>query len=187
MASQSDVCAPSRIYNIKTSEDHDDTEIITDTEGAEIIVIGEKVKSLPYVISTLMAAKMLSKGCITFVANVINTRASEARLEDITIVWEFPDVFPDELHGLPPNREIKFKIDNFSGTTSISMAPIEIRELKKDESMRLCIDYRQLNKVTDNNKYPLLRIDNLFDQLKGASLISKIDLRSGYHQLKIKE
>ena len=58
---------------------------------------------------------------------------------------------------------------------------------KKDGTMRLCINYRQLNKVTIKNKYPLPRIDDLFDQLQGASVFSKIDLRLGYHQLKIKE
>ncbi|KAA0052117.1 RNA-directed DNA polymerase-like protein [Cucumis melo var. makuwa] len=58
---------------------------------------------------------------------------------------------------------------------------------KKDGSMRLCIDYRQLNKVTIKNKYPLSRIDDLFDQLKGTSIFSKMDLRLGYHQLRIKE
>ena len=58
---------------------------------------------------------------------------------------------------------------------------------KKDGTLRLCIDYRQLNKLTVKNKYPLPRIDDLFDQLKGASISSKIDLRTGYHQLKIKD
>ena len=58
---------------------------------------------------------------------------------------------------------------------------------KKDGTLRLCVDYRQLNKMTVKNKYPLPRIDDLFDQLKGAIVFSKIDLRSGYHQLKIKD
>ena len=57
---------------------------------------------------------------------------------------------------------------------------------KKYESLRLCIDYRELNKVTIRNQYPLPRIDDLFDQLQGARVFSKIDLRSGYHQLKIR-
>jgi hypothetical protein len=58
---------------------------------------------------------------------------------------------------------------------------------KKDGSMRLCIDYRELNKVTIKNRYPLPRIDDLFDQLQGSQVFSKIDLRSGYHQLKVQE
>jgi hypothetical protein len=58
---------------------------------------------------------------------------------------------------------------------------------KKDRTLRLCIDFRQLNKVTVKNKYPLPRIDDIFDQLKGARIFSKIDLRSGYHQVRIKD
>ena len=58
---------------------------------------------------------------------------------------------------------------------------------KKDGTVRLCIDYWQLNKITIKNKYPLPRIDDLFDQLQGANVFSKIDLRFGYHQLKIKD
>ena len=57
---------------------------------------------------------------------------------------------------------------------------------KKEDSMRLCVDYRQLNKVTIKNRYPLLRIDDLMDQLVGAEVFSKIDLRSGYHQIRVK-
>jgi len=57
---------------------------------------------------------------------------------------------------------------------------------KKDGSMRLCVDYRELNKVTIKNRYPLPRIDDLFDQLLGSCVFSKIDLRWGYHQLKVK-
>jgi len=71
-----------------------------------------------------------------------------------------------------------------------SMSPWGVPVLfmkKKDGSIQMCIDYRQLNKVTIKNKYPLLRIDDLFDQLRGAQYFSKIDLRSRYHQIQIKE
>ena len=141
------------------------------------------------------------------------------KLDDIPVVREFPDVFPEDLPGIPIDREIEFSIDLHPGTSPISkapyrMAPIELKELKeqlqelldkgfirpsaspwgapvlfvkkKDGTMRLCIDYRELNRVTVRNKYPLPRIDDLFDQLQGAQVFSKIDLRSRYHQLKIK-
>ena len=136
------------------------------------------------------------------------------------VVCEFPNVFPKELPGLPPRREIDFHIDLQPGVAPISvapyrMAPAELQELKvqleellqlgfirpsvspwgasavfakkKDGSLRLCIDYRKLNRVTIKNKYPLPRIDDLFDQLRGSLFFSKIDLRSGYHQLRIRE
>jgi hypothetical protein len=134
------------------------------------------------------------------------------------VVCEYPDVFPHELPGMPPDRDIEFAIELQPGTAPISkrpyrMPPAELAELKKqleelldkgfirpstspwgypalfvkkDESLRLCVDYRPLNVVTIKNKYPLPRIDVLFDQLVGAKVFSKIDLRSGYHQIKIR-
>ncbi|XP_015165067.1 uncharacterized protein [Solanum tuberosum] len=91
--------------------------------------------------------------------------------------------------GVPPDRDIDFAIDLEPGTKPISippyrMAPAELKELK--DQLQDLLSKGQLNKVTVKNKYPLPRIDDLFDQLQGASLFSKIDLRSGYHQLKIR-
>ena len=130
------------------------------------------------------------------------------------MVCEFPDVFPDDLPGMPPDREVEFSIELLPGTAPIAkrqyrMAPVEQEELKKnidellakgyilpssspwaslvlfvekkDGAKRMCVDYRALNAVTIKNKYPLPRIDDLFDQLQGACVFSKIDLRSGYY------
>jgi hypothetical protein len=145
--------------------------------------------------------------------------ATGIKLKDIPIVCEYPDVFPDDLPGIPPDRDIEFIIELQPGTTPISkrcyrMPPNELAELKiqlqdlldkgfirpsaspqgcpalfvkkKDNSLRLCVDYRPLNAMTIKNKYPLPRIDILFDQLAGAKVFSKIDLHSGYHQIKIR-
>ncbi|GJV57225.1 retrotransposon protein, putative, ty3-gypsy subclass [Tanacetum coccineum] len=112
-----------------------------------------------------------------------------------SVIVNFPEVFPEELSGLPPSRQVEFRIDLVPGAApkgfirpSLSPwgAPILFVK-KKDGSFRMCIDYRELNKLTAKNRYPLPRIDDLFDQLQGSSVYSKIDLRSGYHQLRIKE
>ncbi|GKA32595.1 putative reverse transcriptase domain-containing protein [Tanacetum coccineum] len=142
------------------------------------------------------------------------------RVEDVPVICDFPEVFPDDLPGLPPHRQVEFKIDLVPGATPVArapyrLAPSEMKELsnqlqellekgfirpssspwgapvlfvkKKDGTFRMCIDYRELNKLTIKNRYPLPRIDDLFDQLEGSSVYSKIDLRSGYHQLRIRE
>jgi hypothetical protein len=140
-------------------------------------------------------------------------------LGEIPVVCEYPDVFPDELPGMPSDRDVEFVIELQPGTAPISkrpyrMPPKELAELKnqlqelldkgyirpsssprgcpalfvktKDGSLRLCVDYRPLDAVTIKNKYPLPRIDVLFDELAGARVFSKINLRSGYHQIKIR-
>ena len=93
---------------------------------------------------------------------------------------------PIELKEL--NTELQDLVDK--GFIQLSVSPLDVSILfvkKKDRTIRLCINYQQLNKITIKNKYPLPRIDDLFDQLQGASVFSKIDLRSDYHQLRVKE
>ncbi|GJU86546.1 reverse transcriptase domain-containing protein [Tanacetum coccineum] len=135
-------------------------------------------------------------------------------------VREFSKVFPEDLPGLPPVRQVEFQIDLMPGVAPVArapyrLAPSEMQELsdqlqeladrgfirpstspwgapvlfvkKKDGSFRMCINYRELNKLTIKNRYPLPRIDDLFDQLQGSSTYSKIDLRSGYHQLRARD
>jgi len=88
-------------------------------------------------------------------------------------------------------KELKIQLDEllqkgFIRTSVSSWGALVLFVKKKDGTLRLCIDYRELNKITIKNKYPLPRIDDLFDQLEGAWVFSKINLRSGYHQLRIK-
>ena len=146
--------------------------------------------------------------------------AGKETVGDVLVVREFADVFPEELHGIPPERQVEFRIDLVPGAAPIAkapyrLAPPEMQELstqlqelldkgfirpssspwgapilfvkKKDGSHQMCIDYRELNKVMVKNRYPLPRIDDLFDQFHGASWFSKIDLRSGYHQMRVRE
>ncbi|GJV91488.1 putative reverse transcriptase domain-containing protein [Tanacetum coccineum] len=97
---------------------------------------------------------------------------------------KFSEVFLEDLPGLPPARQVEFQIDLVPGAAP--GAPVLFVK-KKDGSFRMCIDYRKLNMLTVKNRYPLPRIDDLFDQLQGLRVYSKIDLRSGYHQLRVRE
>ncbi|GKF47562.1 putative reverse transcriptase domain-containing protein, partial [Tanacetum coccineum] len=163
--------------------------------------------------------------CHIFLAHVTTKKAEdkseEKRLKDVPIVRDFPDVFLEDLPGLPPTQQVEFQIDLVPGDAPVARAPYrlahsdEMKELleqlkelsdkgsirpssspwgalvlfvkKKDGSFQMCIDYRELNNLTVKNRYPLPRIDDLFDQLQGSSVYLKIDLRSGYHQLRVQK
>ncbi|KAI3814080.1 hypothetical protein L1987_18825 [Smallanthus sonchifolius] len=188
--------------------------------GDILKVFGEKPCKGLKLMSCITAQKYIRKKCMVFLAHVIQKEDKERRIEDIPIIREFPEVFPDDLPGLPPVREVKFRIDLIPGANPVAKAPyrltpFELQELasqlqeladkgfirpshspwgapvlfvkKKDGSFRMCIDYRELNKLTIKNRYPLPRIDDLFDHLQGSTCFSKIDLRSGYHQLRVRE
>ena len=186
--------------------------------GGKLVVF--RGQEQPRKFLTIMQTKrLLKQGCEAYLAQVVDVERKVPDIKEVEVVKEFEDVFPKDLPGIPPDREIEFAIELIPGAAPVSkapyrLAPMELKELatqlqelldkgmirpsvspwgapvlfvkKKDGSLRLCIDYRELNKLTIKNKYPLPRIDDLFDQLKDAVHFSKIDLRTGYHQLKIK-
>jgi hypothetical protein len=157
---------------------------------------------MEFVVESVVTAKGVANH-----AKVNQLDASQG--SEVPVVNEFPNVFLEELLGMPPNRDIEFVIELKPGTSLIyktpyRMATIELAELKeyikkllekgsihpsssprgapvifvlkKDGTQRLCVDYHALNEVTIKNKYPLPRIDNLFNQLCGSCVFSKIDL-----------
>ncbi|GKE80072.1 hypothetical protein Tco_1550072, partial [Tanacetum coccineum] len=129
----------------------------------------------------------------TLIIRVMEKKSDEKRLEDIPVVREFPEVFPEDLPGLPPVRQERSnQLQELSdrGFIRPSTLPWGAHVLfvkKKDGSFRICIDYWELNKLPVKNRYLLPRIDDLIDQLQGLSVYSKIDLRSGYHQLRVRD
>nr|GFD21237.1 putative reverse transcriptase domain-containing protein [Tanacetum cinerariifolium] len=140
--------------------------------------------------------RYLPKGCPIFLAHVTTKEAEdkseEKRLEDVPIVQDFPEVFPEDFPAPSEMKELSNQLKELTGKGFIRLssspwgAPVLFVK-KKDGSFQMCIDYCELNKLTVKNRYPLPRIDDLFDQLQGSSVYSKIDLRSGYHQLRVRE
>ncbi|GJV91631.1 putative reverse transcriptase domain-containing protein [Tanacetum coccineum] len=178
----------------------------------------EKVVRIPLLDGKVL--KVLGERPEEKARHLMSAKTKEQKQEKMVVVRDFPEVFLDDLSGLPPIQEIEFWIELVPGAISVAkshylLAPSEMEELlgqlkelqdkgfirstsspwgapvlfmkKKDGSFRMCIDYRELNKLTIKNRYLLYRIDDLFDQLQGSLYFSKIDLRSGYHQLRVHE
>ncbi|GJV47168.1 putative reverse transcriptase domain-containing protein [Tanacetum coccineum] len=176
--------------------------------GETLIIRGDRSKTRLNLISYIKTERYISRGCQVFMIQVMENKSDKKKLEDIPVVKEFPDVFPEDLPGLPPIRQVEFQIDLIPGVAPIArtpykLAPLEMKELsnqlqeltdrgfirpstspwgapvlfvkKMDGSFRMCIDYRELNKLTIKNRYPLPRIDDLFDQLQDKFVIMFID------------
>ncbi|GJV09006.1 putative reverse transcriptase domain-containing protein [Tanacetum coccineum] len=183
-----------------------------------VIVCHEKVVEIPVEDGRIL--RLHGERAVGITKALKSAKEDEPRLSDISVVCEFEDVFPEDLSGLPSQRQVEFCIDLVPGVTPVAkspyrLAPLEMQELfgqlqelqdkgfirpshspwgepmlfvkKNDGSLRMCIDYRELNKLMIKNRYPLPMIDDLFDQLQGSRYFSKIDLRSGYHQLRVHE
>ncbi|GJS94342.1 putative reverse transcriptase domain-containing protein [Tanacetum coccineum] len=120
---------------------------------------------------------------------LMSAKASDKKQEEIVMVRDFPKVFPDDLSGLPPIWEIEFRIELIPRATPVAKSPYRLAPSKMEElSGQLKeLQNKELNKLTVKNRYPLPRIDDLFDQLQWSQFFSKIDLRSGYHQLRVHE
>ncbi|GJY52541.1 putative reverse transcriptase domain-containing protein [Tanacetum coccineum] len=188
------------------------------SQNKAVIVCHEKVVEIPLIGGEIL--RVQGERALGVGKTLMNVKVDEPKVGDISVVRDFVDVFLEDLSGLPPQRQVEFRIDLIPGATPVAkspyrLAPSEMQELsgqlqelqdkgfirpshslwgapvlfvkKKDGSFHMCIDYRELNKLTIKNRYPLPRIDDLFDQLEVLRFFSKIDLQSCYHQLRVHE
>ncbi|GKA53094.1 putative reverse transcriptase domain-containing protein [Tanacetum coccineum] len=200
--------APAKVYVVGNAGTNPDSNVVTDHPfninlmpvelGSFDVIIGmdwlskyhavidcaEKIVRIPWGNETLII-----HGDGTHVTmKETEDKSGEKRLEDVPIVQDFPEVFPEDLSGLPPTRQVEFQIDLMPGAAPVARAPYRLAPSEmKELSIPCAVTTGELNKLTVKNHYPLPRIDDLFDQLQGSNVYSKIDLRSGYHQLRVRE
>ncbi|KAJ9535831.1 hypothetical protein OSB04_un001012 [Centaurea solstitialis] len=158
-------------------------------DGRTLVIEGERPNRSLGIVSCMKAHSYLRKRYIAFLVQVVGKKPEAKKLEDIPVVRSYPEVFPDELPGLPPTRQVEFRIDLIPGAAPVAkapyrLAPAEMQELSNQ--IQELLDKGFIQPSSSPWGAPVL-IDDLFDQLQGASFFSKIDLRSGYHQVRVHE
>ncbi|GJX21090.1 putative reverse transcriptase domain-containing protein [Tanacetum coccineum] len=153
-------------------------------ENKTLIVEGDKGGSLLKIISCIKARKYVKQGCHLFLAHVTKKKLKEKRMKDVPVIRDFPE----ELPGLSPPRQVEFRIDLVRGAAPVARAPYKLAPSEMKELSVQLLELLEKGFIhLSSSPWGAPIIDDLFDQLQGSSVYSKIDLRSGYHQLRIKE
>ncbi|GJS78526.1 putative reverse transcriptase domain-containing protein [Tanacetum coccineum] len=162
------------------------------SQNEAVIVCHEKVVEIP--LEGIGILRVQGERTLGAAKALMNAKVNETKLSDIFVVRDFVDVFPGRLSGLPPQRQVEFRIDLVPGATPVAKSPYRLApsEMQELSGQLQELQDRAFIRPTHSpwgapNRYPFPRIDDLFDQLRGSRYFSKIDLRSGYHQLRVHE
>ncbi|GKB64652.1 putative reverse transcriptase domain-containing protein [Tanacetum coccineum] len=175
-------------HNAKIICDEKVVHIPIDNET--LVIRGDRSGTRLNIISCVKTQKYIKRGCCMFLAHITEKNSEEKRLKDVPIVRDFLEVFPKDLHGLPPPRQVEFQIELVPGAAPVARAPYRLAPSKMQElsnQLQELIDKGFIRPSSSPWGALLPRIDDLFDQLQGSSVYSMTDLLSGYHQLRVRD
>nr|GEX31726.1 putative reverse transcriptase domain-containing protein [Tanacetum cinerariifolium] len=165
----------------------DQQVVHTPIDGETLIIRGERSKTRLSLMSCIKTERYISRGCQVFVAQVMEMKSDEKRLEDTPVVKEFPEVFLEDLHGLPLVRQVEFQIDLIPRAALLARAPNRLAPSEMQELSDQLQELADRGFIRPSTSPWELLIDDLFDQLQGSSVYSKIELRSGFRQLRVRD